>query len=535
MSSPAVSSRLSAPVAALVSLLAVVAAVGVGHLVGELVSSNASPFPSVGADVVDLTPYRITEFATSTLAPYHKLVLGIGMAVVIGLFGMIAGLLSRRSAIPGLLLIFGLGLAGALAVLFEFDPNSITRDPNTDAFDLLATLAGVIAGWGAFLFLRRLARPDRNAEGDAGKVAAGKATGAAEVPRRGLLVGSAAVAVGAVTAGAGGVFLAGRRDVEASRRAIGPIRPDVPAPGIPAGADFAADGSPTFITPNSEFYRVDTVLLTVPQLRAEDWRLRIHGMVDRELNLDWADLTSRRLVERTVTMTCVSNEIGGQYVSTSNFTGVLLADILAEAGVQKGADQLFTTSVDGWTCGSPTSDVADPGRQAMLAIGMNSEPLPTEHGFPVRMLVPGLYGFVSATKWIVDMELTTFDAKQAYWLERGWGRRAPIKTMSRIDSPGSFGQISPDTPLTGIAWAQTKGIAKVEVRIDQEPWRLAELSTEVNLDTWRMWRLAGRLQPGPHVAQVRATDKTGYTQTEDRAAPIPDGASGWHRVAFTVT
>jgi len=527
MSSPTASSRLSAPVAALVGLLSIVAAVGLGHLVGELISPTAAPFPAVGTDAVDLTPYRLTEFATSTLAPYHKLVLGIGMAVMIGLFGVIAGLLSRRSVIPGLLLIFVLGLLGGVAVLLEFNPSSITRDPNTDSFELLATLVGLIAGWGVFLLLHRLGRPF--GDGDAAR-----AVSAAGVPRRGLLVGSAAVAVGAVAAGAGGVFLAGRRSVEESRQAIGPIRPDVPAPAIPAGADFAADGSPTFITPNSEFYRVDTALLTVPQLRAEDWRLRIHGMVDRELNLDWADLTSRRLVERTVTMTCVSNEIGGQYVSTANFTGVLLADILAEAGVQKGADQLFTTSVDGWTCGSPTADIVDPGRQAMLAIGMNSEPLPAEHGFPVRMLVPGLYGFVSATKWIVDMELTTFDAKQAYWLERGWGQRAPIKTMSRIDSPGSFGQVSPDTPLTGIAWAQTKGIEGVEVRVDGGQWRAAELSTEVNLDTWRMWRLTGRLQPGAHVAEVRATDKTGYTQTQDRAAPIPDGASGWHRVQFTV-
>jgi hypothetical protein len=269
-------------------------------------------------------------------------------------------------------------------------------------------------------------------------------------------------------------------------------------------------------------------------LRAEDWRLRIHGMVDRELTLDWADLTSRPLVERTVTMTCVSNEVGGPYLSTSNFTGVLLADILTEAGVQRGADQVFTTSVDGWTCGSPTEILADPSRQAMLVIGMNREPLPIEHGFPVRMIVPGLYGFVSATKWITDMELTTFAAKRAYWLQRDWGQRAPIKTMSRIDSPGSFARVSPDTPITGVAWAQTKGIEKVEVRVDQGEWRPAELSTEVNVDTWRMFRLPGRWEPGGHVAEVRATDKTGSTQTVDRVAPIPDGASGWHSVQFTV-
>ncbi|MGQ0779065.1 MAG: molybdopterin-dependent oxidoreductase [Pseudonocardiales bacterium] len=525
MSSPTVSSRLSAPVAVLVGLLSVFAAVGVGHLVAGLVSPTASPLLAVGSTAIDFTPAGLKDFAIRTFGTYDKLVLLISMGAVIGLFGVIAGLLSRRSSIPGLLLLAVLGAVGSAAVL--------TR-PIVDTLDVVAPLASLVAGVGVFAILHRLGRPSAetaSAETASAETAAGPT--AIEVRRRGLLVGSAAVAVGAVAAGTGGQFLIRRSGVEASRQAIGSIEPEVPAPTIPAGADFAADGSPTFITPNSEFYRVD-INLTVPQLRAEDWRLRIHGMVDRELNLDWADLTSRRLVERTVTMTCVSNEIGGPYISTANFTGVLLADILAEAGVQRGADQLFTTSVDGWTCGTPTADVADPGRQAMLVIGMNSEPLPAEHGFPVRMLVPGLYGFVSGTKWIVDMELTTFDAKQAYWLQRDWGQKAPIKTMSRIDSPGSFGQVSPGAPLTGIAWAQTKGIEKVEVRIDQEPWRLAELSTEVNPDTWRMWRLAGRLQPGPHVAQVRATDKTGYTQTEDRAAPIPDGASGWHRVQFTV-
>jgi DMSO/TMAO reductase YedYZ molybdopterin-dependent catalytic subunit len=353
------------------------------------------------------------------------------------------------------------------------------------------------------------------------------------VSRRALLVGSVAVAAGAGMAAAGGQLLTGGGGIEASRKAVGRITPTVAAPRIPAGADFASDGSPSFITPNRDFYRVD-VNLTLPQLRAEDWRLRVHGMVDRELTLNWADLKSRTLIERPVTMTCVSNEVGGPYLSTTNFTGVLLADILREAGVRRGADQVFTTSVDGWTCGTPTATLTDPGRQAMLVIGMNREPLPIEHGFPVRMLVPGLYGFVSGTKWITDMELTTFDTKRAYWLQRGWGQRAPIKTMSRIDSPGAFGRVSEDPAITGIAWAQTKGIEKVEVRLDHGEWQTAELSTEVNVDTWRMFRLRGRLEPGAHVAEVRATDKTGYTQTADRAAPIPDGASGWHSVQFTV-
>ncbi|MDQ4021657.1 MAG: molybdopterin-dependent oxidoreductase [Actinomycetota bacterium] len=505
---------MSVPVAALVGLLAVAAGLGVGHLVGGLVSPTASPFLAVGGTAIDLTPIELKDFAVRTFGTYDKVVLLLGMAVVIALTGMVAGLLSRRSRIPGLVLIIVLGAVATVAVL--------TR-PNAGALDVLAPLAALIISSAIFVVLHGFGLPRQSQAPDT----------AVGVSRRKLLVGSAVVAAGAGVAAAGGQLLAKRGGVETSRAAVGRVVPTVPAPPIPAGADFAADGSPTFITPNRDFYRVD-VNLTVPQLRAEDWRLRVHGMVDRELNLDWADLTSRRLVERTMTMTCVSNEVGGPYISTSAFTGVLLADILKEAGVRRGADQVFTTSVDGWTCGSPTEVLADPGRQAMLAIAMNREPLPIEHGFPVRMIVPGLYGFVSATKWITDMELTTFDAKQAYWLQRDWAQRAPIKTMSRIDSPGSFERISPDTPITGIAWAQTKGIEMVEVRVDRGEWQPAELSTEVNVDTWRMFRLRGRWEPGSHVAEVRATDKTGYTQTADRAAPIPDGASGWHSVQFTV-
>jgi DMSO/TMAO reductase YedYZ molybdopterin-dependent catalytic subunit len=507
--------RLSRSGAAFVGLLSVAAGLALGHLVGGLVSPTASPFLAVGGTAIDLTPAWLKDFAIRTFGSYDKVVLLLGMAVVIALIGVAAGLLSRRSRTPGLILILLLGGVAAVAVL--------TR-PQAGALDVLAPMAALIASSATFVVLHGWSLASGGQPADAAAVG---------VPRRTLLAGSAAVAAGAGIAAAGGQLLARRGGVEASRAAIGRIVPTVAAPPIPAGADFAAEGSPTFITPNRGFYRVD-VNLALPKLRAEDWRLRVHGMVDRELTLDWADLTARPLVERTVTMTCVSNEIGGPYLSTANFTGVLLADILAEAGMQRGADQVLTTSVDGWTCGSPAAVLADPGRRAMLVIGMNREPLPIEHGFPVRMLVPGLYGFVSGTKWITDIELTTFDAKRAYWVQRGWGQRAPIKTMSRIDSPGSFARVRPDTSITGIAWAQTKGIERVEVRVDRGEWRPAELSTEVNVDTWRMFRLPGRWAPGSHVAEVRATDKTGYTQTADRVAPIPDGASGWHSVQFTV-
>jgi DMSO/TMAO reductase YedYZ molybdopterin-dependent catalytic subunit len=507
-------SRLSVPAAGLVGVLSMAAGLGAGHLVGGLISPTASPFLAVGGSAIDLTPIWLKDFAVRTFGTYDKLVLLLGMAMVIALVGVLAGLLSRDSRTPGLVLIVWLGAVATVAVLSR---------PTAGSFDVLAPLVALITSVGTFVALHRLGHlsqpPTRGR--------------AAAVTRRTLLAGSAAAAAGAATTAAAGQLLTGSRGIEASRSAIGPITPTVHASPIPPGADFAADGSPTFITPNRDFYRID-INLALPQLRTQDWRLRVHGMVDRELTLDWTNLTSRQLMQRPVTLICVSNEVGGPLISTTNFTGVLLADILNEAGVQPGADQVFTTSVDGWTCGTPTATLTEPSRQAMLAIAMNGEPLPIEHGFPVRMIVPGLYGFVSATKWITDMELTTFDAQHSYWLQRGWAQRAPIKTMSRIDRPGPLAQVSPKTPVTGIAWAPTRGIDKVEVRIDHGAWQPAELSTEVNLDTWRMFRLRGRWEHGPHVAEVRATDKTGHTQTPDRAAPIPDGATGWHSVQFTV-
>jgi hypothetical protein len=342
-------------------------------------------------------------------------------------------------------------------------------------------------------------------------------------------------AAAAGLAGLGGQLLGSRVDVQASRRAVGSIAPAAAAPSIPAGADFAGDGTPTFLTDNAEFYRVDTALV-VPRLRAEDWSMRVHGMVDRELTLRYDDLRNRRLVEQTVTLCCVSNEVGGPYISTATFVGVPLRDVLNEAGVRSGADQLASRSVDGWTCGTPTEVVLEPDRGALLALAMNGEPLPAEHGFPVRMVVPGLYGYVSATKWLADLELTTFDAFDPYWARRGWAKLAPIKTMSRIDRPAGFQRVpAGKVVVAGIAWAQHLGVEAVEVRVDRGPWRQATLATEVNLDTWRMWRTELDLATGGHTVEARATDRSGYTQTEQRAEPVPDGATGWHSVFFTAT
>lgn len=504
------SSRLTSRVAALTSVLAAGAALAVGHLAAGVLNPQASPFLAVGNTAVDLAPAPLKEFAIRSFGTYDKLVLLLGMGVVLIGVAVAAGLLSRRSPWPGTVITVVLGVVGVAAVLGR---------PDLGTADLLAPVAGLVAGVLVFRWLHALAARRRvpAEETDTG--------------RRRFLTVSAGVAVGAGVAGAGGQLLATRVDVESSRVALGPLVPANPAPPIPAGADFAAVRTPRFVTSNSDFYRVDTAL-AVPRVRVEDWALRVHGAVDHEMVLRYADIRRMPLVERTVTMTCVSNEVGGQYVSTSNFVGVPLRDVLAGAGVKPGADQVFSTSVDGWTCGTPVADVLDRG---LLAIGMNGEPLPAEHGFPARIVVPGLYGFASATKWLTDIELNRFADKQSYWLRRGWARLAPIKTQSRVDNPAAFDTVpAGQVTVAGIAYAQRRGVGKVEVRADGGPWQVAELSTEVNLDTWRMWRATIELAPGQHTVECRATDRTGATQTDERVPPIPDGATGWHATEFTV-
>ncbi|WP_256107887.1 molybdopterin-dependent oxidoreductase, partial [Streptomyces sp. ODS05-4] len=311
--------------------------------------------------------------------------------------------------------------------------------------------------------------------------------------------------------------------------------PGAPADPLPRGAQLRVPGVSPFTTPNKDFYRVDTALV-VPKVDAGAWRLRIRGEgVRKPLTLSFQDLLKRELIERDITLTCVSNEVGGPYAGHARWIGVRLADLLGEAGVRppsKGgrADQLVSRSVDGMTIGTPVEDVMD-GRDAMLAVGMNGEPLPFVHGFPVRMVVPGLYGYVSACKWIQDIELTTFDAYDAYWVKREWAAKAPIKTQSRIDTPKPFARPAAGTVMVaGVAWAQHRGIERVEVRVDDGPWQRADLAPVPSTDTWRQWSFPCQATPGSHTLTVRATDGTGETQTEKRTRTIPDGASGWHSV-----
>lgn len=502
-------SRLPRGRAVAVAFVSLIGALGAGHLVAGFVGLEASPFLAVGNWVRDSSPHAVVEWAKDTFGTADKTVLFIGVtAVVLGVTAA-AGMLSRTRPTPGLVIAAVQGLVGFVAVL--------TR-PDLGQLGIAAPAASMVTGLVLFSWLHGRAWPveqDRES-------------------RRRFLRAGAATVLGAGVAGTIGQLSGDRVDVEASRASVGALKPASPAPKLPPNADFVRDGTARFITANRDFYRIDTAL-TLPRVSAQDWRLRIHGLVDKTVEFTFSDIRERRLIERPVTLACVSNEVGGGLISNANWIGVPLRELLMEAGVRPGADQLFSTSVDGFTAGTPVDALLDPNRGAMLAIGMNGEPLPQEHGFPARMVVPGLYGYVSATKWVADMEVTTFADKQGYWIPRGWSAKGPIKTQSRIDSPrDGFVLGKGRNTIAGTAWAQTIGIRGVEVRVDDGEWHPAELSTEVDLNTWRMWRVTLDLRAGEHTVQVRATDNHGYTQTEAEASPVPDGATGWHTVHVSV-
>jgi DMSO/TMAO reductase YedYZ molybdopterin-dependent catalytic subunit len=349
--------------------------------------------------------------------------------------------------------------------------------------------------------------------------------------RRFVVTGGVALGAAAVTGG-GGRLLQRRFDVGNARDELALPSPSSPAAALPRGADLAesVDGVTPLFTANRDFYRVDTAI-TVPQIRPADYRLTLSGMFDSPRSYTLTELFDRDdVIERDITLTCVSNEVGGGLAGTARWIGVPLGDLLRENGVSGDSDQLVCRSVDGMTIGAPTA-AALGVENAMIAFGMNGEPLPVEHGFPVRMLIPGLYGYVSACKWMTGIEATTFDAFDAYWVERDWAREAPIKVASRIDTPAPLRQFPAGRrPIAGVAWAQTRGIARVEVRIDDGEWQEAELAPQAATELWRQWVLPHDFAPGSYQLTVRATTADGEVQTDERARPFPNGASGLHSI-----
>jgi len=361
-----------------------------------------------------------------------------------------------------------------------------------------------------------------------------RAERAAPAARRQFLI-AAGGSVGAAAIGAiAGRSLTTRKNVSLAEQSVKFPRAASPVPPLPGGVNLPVPGISPFITPNGQFYRVDTALL-VPQVDPSNWKLRIHGMVSREITVTFDELLRRPLVEDYITLCCVSNPVDGPYIGNAKWLGASLAALLREARPKSGADQLLATSADGFTSGSPLSVVLD-GRDSLVAVAMNGAPLPTEHGFPARLVTPGLYGYVSATKWVVDLEVTTFAAAQGYWVPRGWSQQGPIKTESRIDVPTNGKSLKAGTvQVAGVAWAQHKGIDAVEARVDRGPWHQATLATVPGIDTWRQWVWNWDATPGTHVIEARATDKTGYTQTSAVEDVAPNGATGYPSTQVTVS
>ncbi|MFD3518230.1 molybdopterin-dependent oxidoreductase [Streptomyces sp. NPDC058657] len=510
--------------AALSGLLSGYAALAVAELASAAVRPEAGPITAVGGAAIDRTPAPVKDWAIRNFGEDDKLVLQLGILATLAVLGVLLGLVALRHPRIGAAGVLGFGVVGAAA--------AISRPDSTGLADGVPSLVGTVVGAVLlYVLIGRLTARRHAAE-------QGQESG---WDRRGFLIAASAAAVASTGAGALGRTLNGRRaqDAVASRSAVLLPEPASPAAAIPSGAQLRVAGVSSFTTPSKTFYRVDTALV-VPKVDATSWRLRIHGKgVKRPMTVTFQDLLERELIERDITLTCVSNEVGGPYVGNARWIGVRLADLLREAGVKppsRGgpADQLVARSVDGMTLGTPVEEVMD-GRDAMLAVGMNGEPLSFVHGFPVRMLVPSLYGYVSACKWIEDIELTTFDDYDPYWVKRKWAKKAPIKTQSRIDTPKPFARPKAGTVMVaGVAWAQHRGIEKVEIRIDDGPWRPADLAAQHTVDTWRQWSFPWKATPGGHTLTVRATDRTGEVQTEKRTGTVPDGASGWHSVVVAV-
>jgi DMSO/TMAO reductase YedYZ molybdopterin-dependent catalytic subunit len=525
---------------AVIGVLSAAVALGIAELVSAFFRPQASPVIGIGENAIDQTPPALKNFAVQNFGSNDKLVLLSGIYAVIAIIAMIIGVVARRWLVAGMI---GIALFGAVGAVAE-----VTR-PTARTTDMVPSLVGAVVGIAALAILVRSSirrvryspadtvaqTPEQNFWDPYPRSAprAPSPSGPATVDRRRFVLTSAAAAVTAASAGAAGSLLLDERFSVANSRAAVKLSPPAKVPMVTGNVDMKIPGLSPFYTQNKKFYRVDDAL-TLPTVAADAWSLRIHGMVKNEIRLSFAELMRRPMIERDITLTCVSDSVGGPYIGNARWQGIRLAALLREAGVDPRADQIVSRSSDGFSIGTPTAVVMD-GRDAMLAVGMNGEPLPAEHGFPVRMVVPGLYGYVSACKWIVDMELTTFGAYNAYWVQRGWSQQAMIKTESRIDTPRDGKKLAGGTvTIAGVAWAQHRGIKAVDVRIDGGSWQRAQLAGQDTIDTWRQWALNWAATPGTHKLEVRATDRTGAAQTEAQAPPEPNGATGFHTINVTV-
>ncbi|RPF22184.1 molybdopterin-dependent oxidoreductase [Myceligenerans xiligouense] len=561
---------------ALAAVAGVVAA-GVGLAVSELLSAVIAPGASTifagGAAVVDIVPSWLKDFAVEWFGTADKAVLLGSMGFVLAVGAALAGWLERRRSGIGVALLVLVGLAGAVLAATRPAATPLWAAPSLIGIGVaVPVLRAAVRTLGTGGVTRPAPRavpgageavPDRRADGespDAARpgpdtapdltvpAAAQDATSSAAPQdaappaappsgpdrRRFLQITGLAAAGALVALAASQAIGAGGRAVEAVRERF--RLPDAarPADPVPSGADLPVDGLAPYVTPNDDFYRIDTAL-RVPEVDPENWSLRVTGMVEEPFEIGWDELVALPMTEHHVTLACVSNAVGGDLIGNALWLGYPIRELLERARPQAGADMVLSRSVDGFTAGTPLEVLTDPDRMSLLAIGMNGEPLPTRHGFPARLVVPGLYGYVSATKWVTELKVTTFDQDEGYWTPRGWSALGPIKVQSRVDVPRGFANVDAgEVVVAGVAWAQHVGIQGVEVKADDGDWIPAELAESTGVDTWRQWRAVLDLEAGDHTVSVRATNTDGETQTDAKAPPAPDGATGHHTVAFTV-
>jgi DMSO/TMAO reductase YedYZ molybdopterin-dependent catalytic subunit len=505
--------------ARLAGAVAGLAGLGIAGLAAWIVAATGSPVPAVGELIINLLPASLVNFGKETLGLADKPVLLLIIVVGVLIICAIAGELELRRRFAGAALFAIVAVLGLIGVGAQSEVTIVAFVPTIVGlllgYMILTTLIGKLQRW----------RPSGAAAEN------GEAQSAA---RRNFLgwtiVVGAAAAVAAIT---GQLLVSASTAVNTAREKLRLPTPVKPTPGPPPGADLHIAGLTPYVTPNVDFYRIDTAL-QVPVIDPPSWSLRITGMVQNPIQINYAELIAKPLVEHLTTLTCVSNEVGGDLAGNALWLGYPIRELLAEAKPLAGADMVLSKSHDGWTASTPLSALTDPHREAMLAIGMNGEPLPIEHGFPVRMVVPGLYGYVSATKWVTSLSVTTYAKDQAYWTPLGWSPRGPIKLASRIDVPRKSTVDAGPVVVAGVAWAQHTGISAVEVQIDQNGWQPAQLAETIGPDTWRQWKYEWAATPGTHTLTARATDANGKLQIAEVAPPTPDGATGYHSIKVKV-
>ena len=511
--------------AALAGIVSAAVVLGVAEILSVFVGAAGSPLFAVGSLVIDLAPPGAKDFMIALFGTGDKAALLALMAVILLVLAALAGVLEALKTPWGVVL-FGIGTLLALVAV-------VTRAGAT-GFDGVPTVVGAIAGVVVLrILIQRLA--NWRASAAKGRRVPEGSVPATQLERRSFLML-------AIVAGAASVVVGtGARLINATASVVTDIRskltlpkPSVAAPAVPAGASLDIEGITPLITPNADFYRIDTAF-SPPSINPDDWKLKITGMVENEVELTFAELLGKPLIEHVATLSCVSNEVGGNLVGNALWLGYPIRELLKQAVPKSGADMVLSTSIDGFTAGTPLDVLQDDGTEAILAVGMNGAPLPVEHGFPVRMVVPGLYGYVSATKWVVELKVTTFASDEGYWTPRGWSAKGPIKLSSRIDTPRADSSVKAGTiAVAGVAWSPHTGVKAVEVQVDNGPWVEARLADSISADTWRQWIYEWPATQGSHQIQVRATDANGTTQRSTQVPPAPNGAEGWDQITVTV-